>query len=134
MEIKQHGKSIISTNEVNNIIKLMIKDDKNFKHNTVSKIIIWNSKLLFKIYSFLNSDSSTQDYKDVINGSTVAQCNNFFGKIELFVFNRKKEFKNLENKKDRIDFLKLTCAIDLAQEFINNSQLVLSRLKRKKEG
>ena len=125
MKIKQHGKSIISTEEVLNIIDLMIKDNINFKQNKVSKVIIWNSKLLFIIYSLLNLDIVTKCYRDIISGSTKACYDEFTKNIQVFVFNRKKDYlDHIEDKNDIGEFLRLQFVSDLVHEFRHDYQSI----------
>ena len=134
MKIKQYGKSIISTEETTNIIDLMIKDNINFQYNAVSKIIIWNSKLLFIIYSILNLDIVTEHYRNIMSGTTKACYNDFSKNVQVFVFNRKKDYlEYVQDKNDLNEFLKLQLVSDLVHEFRHDYQSIFFPDKYKKD-
>lgn len=125
MKIKQFGKKYISNNEILNIIKLMKLQDENFKYHTVSKITIWNSKILWFLNRFFTLDILTTSSKDILKNNVKGEYNNSNQQIEIFSFVLFYQHKNKNHNKLHLSsLLKLEVIYNLLHEFRHNYQSI----------
>lgn len=110
MKIRQYRRKLISNKKILDIIKLLKHDNKNFKKHTVKKIIIWNSQILYYVYNLFLLETSTTT--NMFTMSYPSYNNDFINE----------QFNNLDEW------------LTFAQGLVNNPQIAISRLKRKKEG
>jgi len=129
MRIKQYGRKIISNKEISEIINLMKKDNKNFKYNDVTEIIIWNSKLLYKLYMEFLLETVTVDYIEVMNNTTKAAYHDLKKNIHIYLFNSKIDYMkkyDIKDQKEMIQSLKLAVTFQISHEFRHNYQTIFA--------
>lgn len=129
MKIKQIGNGHINKNEICNIIKLMKFYEQNFKHNTVTQITIWNSKLLWILYSIVTLHIFSLNAKEILQNLTKGEYDTDSRKIDIFLFTIENKHKNLDNDlnksdKQRNELLKLEIIYNLLHEFRHNYQSI----------
>lgn len=125
MKIKQFGFKSISNKEILKIIDLMKIENEDFKYHSITRITIWNSKLLWLLYNIFTLYIFTSSGKDILKGITKGEYNNFSKEIEIFLFVPKKQYKKQSENKIRFkEFLKLEVIYNLSHEFRHNYQSI----------
>lgn len=134
MKIKQYGIKLISNKKILDIIQLLKHDNKAFQKHTVKKVVVWNSRILYWLYSLINLDIFGTTFYSVWSGDTAAYYNSLFHIIEIFNFNSIKHYKKVfKDKREYTQFSKVQFALNLSHEFRHNYQSIFCPNRHSKD-